>query len=281
MNERGTVAILGVGLIGGSIGLALRRRGLAKNVVGIGRRESSLAKALNRGAITEATTDLATGVSQADLVVVCTPVCEIAEHVRSAARHAPPGVLITDAGSTKAAIVAALNGSLSKESAFVGSHPMAGSEKTGAEHADAELFQDCVTILTPTAHTADEALADTEEFWRSLGARTVRMTPEEHDAAVAAVSHVPHLLASALASATPESLLPLVGGGWCDTTRVAAGDAELWRQIFTENRPHVLQALAEFENSLALFRKALARGDDAELVRLLEEGKRRRDAVAN
>jgi prephenate dehydrogenase len=250
-------------------------------VVGIGRRESTLAKAVQRGAITEATTDLATGVSQAEFIVVCTPVCHIVEQVRAAAEHAPPGAILTDAGSTKGEIVAALDGELPRGAGFVGSHPMAGSEKAGPEFAEEDLFEDRVTIVTPTANTPHAALSAVEQFWQSLGARTVRMAPQEHDAAVAAVSHVPHVAAAALAAVTPEELLPLVGGGWCDTTRVAAGDVELWRQILTENRGHVLRALAEFEKTLASFREALARGDDAALVRLLEQGKLRRDAVGN
>jgi prephenate dehydrogenase len=281
MNQRGTVTILGVGLIGGSIGLALRRRGLARRVVGVGRRESTLSKAVERGAITEGTTDLARGVAGADLVVVCTPICNIVEHVLAAAEAAPPGVLITDAGSTKGEIVASLENRLPRGAAFVGSHPMAGSEKTGPEFAEEDLFQDRVTIITPTRHTPPAALTAIEDFWQSLGARTVRMTPHEHDAAVAAISHVPHLAAAALAAATPEEWLSLAAGGWCDTTRVASGDVDLWRQILTVNRSHVLRSLAEFEKTLASFRDALSRGDDAELIRLLEQGKRRRDAVGN
>jgi prephenate dehydrogenase len=281
MNQRDTVAILGVGLIGGSIGLAMRRRGLSRRVVGVGRRESSLAKAMDVGAITEGTTDLVRGVAEAEMVVVCTPICNIVEYVRAAAEHAPQGAIITDAGSTKAEIVAALDGNLPRGASFVGSHPMAGSEKTGPEFADENLFVDRVTIVTPTAKTSPHALKVIEEFWQSLGARTVRMSPDEHDAAVAAISHLPHLAASALAAATPEKWISLAAGGWGDTTRIAAGDVELWRQILSVNRSHVLRSLEEFEKTLAWFREALARGDDAELVCLLEQGKSRRDALGN
>ncbi len=281
MTQRDTVAILGAGLIGGSIGLALRRRGLARRVIGVGRRESTLQKALAREAITDATTDLAVGVAQADLVIVCTPVCHIVEHVRQTAQHAPPGVLITDAGSTKGEIVAALEQNLPRGAVFVGSHPMAGSEKTGPEFAEADLFERRATIVTPTANTPPAAVEQIEAFWRSLGSQVFRMSPQAHDAAVATISHTPHVAASVLAAVTPEELLPLVGGGWLDTTRVAAGDVELWRQILTENRGHVLRSLDEFEKTLASFRDALARGDDAYFVHLLEQGKRRRDAVGN
>jgi prephenate dehydrogenase len=236
---------------------------------------------VQRGAVSEATTDVASGVAAAELIVVCTPVGKIVEYVRQAARHAPRGAILTDAGSTKGEIVAALDGSLPSEAAYVGSHPMAGSEKNGPEFAEADLFEDRVVIVTPTEYTPPSALKIVEAFWQSLGARTFRMTPQEHDAAVATVSHTPHLAASALAAATPAELLPLVGGGWLDGTRVAAGDVELWRQILTENRPHVLRSLEEFEKTLASFRDALARGDEAALVHLLEQGKRRRDAVGN
>jgi prephenate dehydrogenase len=281
MQQRETVAIIGVGLIGGSVGLALRRRGLARRVIGIGRREGPLQEALNLGAITEATTDLAAGVSQAELIIVCTPVASIVEHVRAAAQRAPRGALVTDTGSTKGEIVAALDRGLPAGATFVGSHPMAGREKKGAEFAKENLFENHLAIVTPTAQTPLAAVEAIKEFWQSLGARTISMAPHEHDAAVAAVSHLPHLAASALAAATPENLLPLAASGWRSCTRVASGDVELWRQIFTENRLHVLQSLVEFEKTLSSFREALSRGDDAELIRLLEQGKRRRDAVGN
>jgi prephenate dehydrogenase len=280
MKQRETVAVIGVGLIGGSIGLGLLGRRLARRVVGIGRRESTLEMAKARSAVTETTTDLAAGVAEAELIVVCTPVCDIVEKVREAAKHAPTEAVITDAGSIKGAIVAALD-DLGDGPAFVGSHPMAGSEKSGPAFADADLFVDRLAIVTPSEKTRATALAEVEEFWRSLGARVRRMGPEGHDAAVAAVSHMPHVVASALAAATPEDLLPLAASGWWDTTRVAAGEIELWRQILSENRGHVLRSLEEFEKTLASFREALARGDDAELVRLLEQGKSRRDAVGN
>ncbi len=281
MKQRDTVAIIGVGLIGSSIGLALRRGRWARRVIGVGRRNETLQTALDRGAISQATTNLAEGVKNAEFVIVCTPVCHIVDYVQQTARNAPEGVLITDVGSTKGEIVAALEGALSAGATFVGSHPMAGSEKTGPEFADARLFEGRAAIVTPAESSPGAAVEEIEEFWKVLGARVTRMSPHAHDAAVATISHVPHIAASALALGTPQELISLVGGGWLDTTRVAAGDVELWRQILTQNRTHVLQSLAEFEKTLASFRVALARGDNAELTRLLEQGKTRRDAVAN
>src|SRR5262245_12621346 len=280
-----TVVIVGVGLIGGSVGLALRQRKLASRVVGIGRRKESLEKALDRGCVTEVTTSVATGVERADLIVICTPVESVAGHIGEAGKHFPDGCLITDAGSTKSGIVmqaeAALAERFSNCMPFVGSHPLAGSEQNGPEAATAELFAGRVVVVTPTSASRPDVVSAIEGFWQSLGARAVRMSPENHDAALARTSHLPHLIASALAAATPEELLPLTASGWQDTTRIAAGDAELWRQIFLANGDSILKALTDFETVLNRFRTALQTGDGALLAALLAEGKRRRDAVGS
>lgn len=285
MHRWDTVAIIGVGLIGGSIGLALAERKLARRIVGIGRRKQSLEKALARGCVTEITTSIAKGVKRADLVVVCTPVEMIAQHVAEAGRHCPEGSLITDAGSTKADWIVRAETSLAERFPgrlpFVGSHPIAGSEKNGPEAASADLFEGRVVVVTETDVTDHDVVDTIEEFWQSLGARVVRMSPEEHDAALARTSHLPHLVASALAAATPEEHLHLTGTGWQDATRIAAGDVDLWRQIFLANKASTLKALADFETVLSDYRAALEAADGAILAELLAEGKRRRDAVGN
>ncbi len=264
------------------------------------------------GAVSWVTTDVEQGVADADLIVVCTPVGHVVDYVQQVSRACPAEALITDAGSTKGEICRALAAGLERGGAFVGSHPMAGSEKSGPEFADPNLFEGCVTVVTPAdaAHVgrisgsaADgpgdpsydrgarngpaaasdlvDPVAAVEAFWQSLGARVLRMSPDEHDRAVAEISHLPHLLASALAAAADPRDLILAAGGWRDTTRVAAGDVELWRQIFCENRRHVLQSLDKFEKVLSEFRQALEGNDPAELVRLLELGKRNRDSVGS
>lgn len=276
MSKWDTVAIVGVGLIGGSIGLALRRRKLVKHVVGIGRRAASLRQAKQIGACDLTTTDLPRGVAEAEFVVVCTPVGQIAAHVL-AAHAARPEALVTDAGSTKGQIVAELAAKLPAAARFVGSHPLAGSEKRGPTQADAELFEGRTVIVTPTALTAGKDMTEVRSFWKSLGAKVREMSPEEHDTVLAATSHLPHAVAAALACVTPAEVLPLTAGGWRDTTRVAAGDAELWRQIFSQNRRDLAAAMGLLVEKLDELRAALANGDDAVVLALLQEAKSRRD----
>lgn len=274
-----TIAIVGVGLIGGSIGLALKQRRLARRIVGIGRRRSSLAQARRRGAVDSTTLQLARGVAKAELTVVCTPVQQIAGFVRQAAQHCPHGALLTDAGSTKARIVAQLNGALSKDAVFVGSHPLAGSEKQGVAFARSDLFVGSLCVLTPTRGTPPDAVARLERFWQALGARVVRMTPEAHDRALAFTSHLPHLLAAALAGSLPTKFFDLAATGFRDTTRVAAGDPGLWTDIFVHNRRATLAALQELQRHLARYRGALERADADRLYKLLTQAKQNRDAL--
>ena len=283
------VAIVGVGLIGGSIGLALRERGLAEEVIGIGRRASSLEAAQRKGAVNRTTTNLVSGVAEADLVVVATPVDAIADTVRAVAA-AGPRATITDAGSTKAQIcrdlrtpspyseVAATTAGIPH---FLGSHPIAGDHRTGPEHARANLFEGRVVVVTPEDHTPPGLVERVTEFWESIGAEVVLLSPEEHDRALAATSHLPHLIAAALVGSTPEEWLRLAGTGWGDTTRIAAGDPQLWTQIFSQNRAAVLDALRRFEHQLTAFDEALREGDPATLTLRLQEAKRIRDALGD
>ncbi len=275
-----TVAIVGVGLIGGSIGLGLRAHKLARKVVGIGRRQSSLRIARQMGAVDTTTINLSRGVSDAELVFVCTPVGQIPEHVRQVAEHCPPGVLITDVGSTKQVIVESVDGKLPRQCRFLGGHPIAGGERSGPAHARVDLFDGRVTVLTPTKNTLAEDFDTISQLWSQLGAVVVRMSPEEHDRALAMTSHLPHVVASALAGLLPEELFRFVGSGFLDSTRIAAGSPELWRDILLQNRRNVEHWLRVFQAKLQQFSQALAHADGETLEFLLEEGKRHRDALA-
>jgi prephenate dehydrogenase len=281
MKRFSTVAIVGTGLIGGSIGLGLRKFGLAEKVVGIGRRQASLRIARRVGAVSNTTVDLAKGVAEAELVVVCTPVGQIVEHVRQASQHCPEGTLITDVGSTKQSIVAALDAGLPRDCRFLGGHPLAGSEKAGAGNAKAELFQGRLAILTPTRSTCAEDFDLLERFWEGLGSVVIQMSADEHDRALAITSHLPHVAAAALAAAIPEHLFRLSGTGVLDTTRLAAGDPVLWRQILTLNRQYVLSALEGYGAKLAALHAAIRDNNQAELERLLTLAKKNRDALGS
>jgi prephenate dehydrogenase len=284
MSSWNKVAIVGVGLIGGSVGMALRARGLARRVIGVGRSPARLRRARQLGAVDATSTHLARGIPGAEIVIVCTPVHLIVESVRRIAECCSAGTRITDVGSTKAQIVTALEqhlGASAESVAFVGSHPMAGSEKSGVQFARADLLEGRRVIVTPTRRTRRKDADVIAEFWQSLGGRVLRTSPELHDRAVGAVSHLPHAIASVLAAAAEKADLPFAATGWRDTTRIAAGDVELWTQILFENRSHVLKSLDKFEKVLSSLREALEGNDRAKLERILTAGKRNRDAVGN
>ncbi len=274
------ITIVGVGLIGGSVGLAAKAKGVAGRVVGVGRARARLDAAVTRGAIDAGETDTARGVTGSELVVVCTPVDRIAADIRAAAPHATPGAVFTDAGSTKRNLFAAVREALKPGQAFVPAHPLAGSEKTGCEHGRADLFEGRVTIITP--EPGDEAAVErVAGFWRGLGSRIVRMTADDHDEALATTSHLPHAVAAGLAGVTPPDWLPLTAGGFRDTTRVAGGDPALWAAIFLANRDAVLAAAQRFTTRLDEFRRLLETGDGAGLGRWLAEAKQVRDALGS
>ncbi len=279
------VAIVGVGLIGGSIGLALRQRRLAEEVVGIGRRQSSLDKAMECEAVDRTTTDLAAGVADAQMVVVAAPLRLVPCLVRGIAEVCPEDGLITDVGSVKGALC----GELAAIGSFVGSHPLAGDHRSGPDNARADLLSGKVVVVTPLPEDSKShgtsrkqrpgLLQQLTKFWESLGARVMSMDPGQHDRALAVTSHLPHWVASAMAGATPEEWLPLVATGWRDTTRIAAADPDLWGQIFTENKAGLLEALDRFEDRIARMRHAIE--TEKPLLSLLDEAKRIRNAVGD
>jgi prephenate dehydrogenase len=271
-----TVAVVGVGLIGGSIGLTLRARGLATRVVGVGRNLATLHEARARGVIDMATTDLETGVSEADVVIVCTPVSRIAQDVIRCCALCPSQALVTDAGSTKRSIVERVTSDPLAAARFVGAHPIAGSERSGARHARAGLFQDRACVLTPTPRTPRNRLERARDFWASLGCRVLEMSPSEHDEVLAYTSHLPHALAAALAAAVPADWLPLAAGAFRDGTRVAGADTALWSAIFLENRGPLLKALDSLQERLSEFKYALMTDDSDAILKWWEVARQRR-----
>ena len=275
-----TIAIVGVGLIGGSIGLALKSRSIARTVIGVGRDPARLQEAQRRGIIDERFLRLAEGARHADLVVFCTPVDRIVAGVREAAAACRTGTLITDAGSVKGSICRELAAGPAEGVEFVGSHPLAGSEKQGFEFADAKLFENRVCVVTPVSTTSRGALERVSLFWQSLGAALIEMSPEAHDRALGETSHLPHLVAAALAATLQADNRALAATGFRDTTRIASGDPELWSAILLANRDEVLASVARFGASLRHIQRALEQRDADSLIDLLRTARENRESLA-
>lgn len=276
-----TVAIVGVGLIGGSIAAALKARGFRGPVLGVGRDAWRLAQARSAGLLDESLTDLATAARRSDWIIVCTPVDCIATHVREAAPHSRPGTLITDAGSVKQSVCRALDGALPPGVTFIGSHPLAGSEKQGFEHARPDLFEGRVCVVTPDRSTPADQLARLTAFWQSLGLEVLQLSADDHDRALARTSHLPHVVAASLASGLADGDAPLTATGFRDTTRIAAGDPDLWTAIILNNTDPLLTALDAFSSRLAELREAIAARDRTRIRELLARAKHNRDALNN
>ena len=276
-----SVAIVGAGLIGGSVGRALLDRGLARRVIGIGRSQQSLDEAARTGAVTDTSLDPAAA-AEADFVLVATSVASISALLDAVDAVVRPGTLLTDAGSTKGSIVSAWERKrIRRQGRFVGSHPLAGSHRRGPEAADGNLFNGRVVVVTPAAATPPDDVAAVGEFWSALGATVYLMPPKEHDRIVAATSHAPHVLAAAIAIATPPAALPFTAGGWRDTTRIAAGDAQLWADILLDNATAVAAALRRIATASERMLKAIEAGDRRRLVTLLSRAKDARDALGS
>lgn len=271
------VSIVGVGLVGGSLGLAMRERGVARHVVGIGHRQSSLDRALEVGAVDEATLDVCEGVAGTELTVLATPVGVMEPLVRRAAGSIPRGSIVTDVGSTKGQLVRALETLADGRFHFVGAHPMAGSEKRGVAEARADLFDGALCFLTPTSNTQPHALSAVAELWQEVGARVRITDPAQHDRSVAYASHLPHLAAAALVNVITSEAMECISTGFLSTTRVASGDPRLWADVCLQNRARILEALRGLGNEVQMLRDILERQAETELLGWLETAKAVRD----
>jgi prephenate dehydrogenase len=273
------LSILGVGLLGGSIALAARDKLSNCKITGYGHRRQTLDEALNAGVIHEGYADPASAVRGADFVVLCTPVGTFTELLRAIAPALAPGAIVTDVGSTKRSIVRAAAEHLPAGVSFVGSHPMAGSEKRGLQYARADLTRGALCIVTPTDHTPPAATEAVESFWRLIGMRTARMSADEHDRRLADVSHLPHALAAALVTMQENASLDLAGNGFRDATRIAAGDAGLWRDIFLDNRDNVRDSARRLRDELDALLERLEPDRPDELHDWLDRAAQRRKGL--
>jgi len=282
------MTIVGVGLIGGSLGMICKQQGLVKTIVGAGRRVKNLKRAVERKAIDRYVTDLAAAAAGSDLFVLATPVDTFEAVLRVCAPRLAPGAIVTDVGSVKGPLVERMEALVPAGIRVVGAHPIAGKEKTGVEAASLDLFRDALCILTPTSQTDPDALAKVRRLWEACGAQIREMDPMLHDRVLGAVSHVPHVLAFALVNTIAtfqERYMPgldlqaFAGDGYKDTTRIAASSPEMWRDICLWNRDNLLHQIELYEARLNHIKAILKAGDGGGLVREFTQAKQRREKI--
>lgn len=279
------LAVVGVGLIGGSLALALKEAGAVGHVVGIGRGLPNLETALRLGVVDSYTLDLAEGVADADVIFLATPVQALGTVAEQAMPHLKAGAIITDGGSVKQAVIDAIEPHLRDDVHFVPGHPIAGTENSGAEAAFATLYRDRRCILTPTGKTASEALDRILSMWQLVGSQVVIMDVEKHDRVLAAISHLPHMVAYALVNAVGsydrynENILEYSAGGFRDFTRIASSDPTMWRDIAMTNREALIEMMEQFETFFAELKEDVAIGSGERLFEFFRRSKESRDEI--
>jgi prephenate dehydrogenase len=278
----GIVTIIGTGLIGGSIGLGLKKKGLTKRVLGVGHRKPSINKALKMKAVDEGTTDIEKSVSQADIVILATSVDLIPDLARKAIPLMKKSAILTDVGSTKGYIVSQISKDIKDRCGrnnlnFIGAHPLAGSEQRGIESARSDLFEDSVCVLTPTDLSSKRCVEKIANMWKALGAKISILKPHVHDEIVAFTSHLPHLIASELTNVVDEKHWKFGANGLRDTTRIASGDPKLWLSICKQNRVKIIEALQCFSEETKSMLRDMEEENDNEILNRLKKAKALRD----
>ncbi len=277
------MTLVGVGLLGGSLGLALRQKKLAGEVCGFVRRASAINECESLGVVDRATRDLAEAVAGAELIVLCSPVGQMPELLQQLAPYAPKNAVVTDVGSVKHALVAQLESIATNAGLhYVGSHPMAGSEKTGPRAARADLFGKAICIVTPTSKSDPRALEAVRGLWSGVGGELLTLSPQGHDELVSRSSHLPHVVAAALANyvlspAHAREQAQVCAGGFRDTTRIASGSPTMWRDIAMANRTFLSRSIGVLVDDLLEFQRALNEGQAATVEEFFESAKKRRD----
>jgi len=277
------ISLIGLGLLGGSLGLAIKQRQLALKSQAYVRRRASITEGAALGVAGLITLDLAEAVQGSDLIILCTPLSQMPVLAAEMRPHLKAGAIVTDVGSVKMTVVQELEPLLREAKvSFVGSHPMAGSEKTGLAAARADLFQNAICLVTPGAHSPVDATCAVQDFWKAVGGSPIRMTPEMHDDLVSRSSHLPHVVAAELANyvlspAHPKEQALVCANGFRDTTRIAAGSPEMWRDIALANRKNLGRVLGVFIEDLQEFQLALERGDVQAIEEFFTKAKQRRE----
>lgn len=272
------VAIVGVGLIGGSIGIALKRKGIAREVIGVCRRRQNIKDAKRRGAIDRGSLSLE-GVENCDLVILATPVQQIIKAIPQINKLVNKGTIVIDVGSTKKSIIKAAEKSLAKNICFIGTHPLAGSEKKGVEFSSADLFKDSLCLITPSRKSTKSGLGKVNKLWKSLGAKTRVIPASAHDKIISFSSHLPHAVVFSLIDSLPANAACFVSGGFKDTTRIALSDPHLWGDIFLANADEVVNAINKFQGSLNKLKTLIRKKDTKSILALIEKAREKRHAL--
>lgn len=263
------IAIIGLGLMGASLALALRKKFRSTRIIGVSRHPQTIKEAQKRKMIDAGFMDVARAVSNADIVFVCTPVDTIPNYLREINHSAKPGTIVTDVGSVKSEIVLWADRAKFQNIHFVGSHPLAGSHRRGIESAAPNLYEGASVFVTPSKKTDRSASRIIIDLWKKIGCRPVVLSPQQHDKVMSSVSHLPHAIASVLVHTIPVKNFKHCGPGFLDTTRVAQGDPRLWEPIFGFNRKNLIGDLKNFERNLAKFICLLERGNSQKLIQSL------------
>ncbi|QHI70636.1 prephenate dehydrogenase [Tichowtungia aerotolerans] len=275
-----TLSIIGLGLMGSSLGLALKKRGVSVCIQGYARRRETCEEALELGAVDAAYTDPAEAVSGADLVVICVPIWTIAELAKAIVPALEPGAVVTDVGSTKTDLISVMEACFANSGAcFIGSHPIAGSEKTGVMAGSPDLYEGRLAVVCPTDKTPAAAKDKVSNLWKCVGSEVVEMSAEQHDATLASTSHLPHMVAAALARSVGVEKADFCGTGFKDTSRVASGSADMWVDIIDTNRAALEAELDHFHEELQGLIAILRKGDSNDIRQWLEDAAGQRDRI--
>ncbi len=281
MKELRQITVIGLGLLGGSAALAILRSLPGVKVTGYAHRSSTRRKAKGLAVSIEITDNLIQSVSQADLVILATPICTFEEILSSIAYAIPKGSIVTDIGSTKVLPHRWADSILPNTVNYVGSHPIAGSEQRGIEFARDDLFEQAMCILTTTKKTSHDGVRTLKKFWSDLGCRVKLMTPTEHDRILAYVSHLPHITAAALTNANNSEELKLAGKGFIDASRIASGPANIWTDVMMTNAGNITKGIDKIISELSKFKNAIRNRNRKQTKQLLESARNKRAAMIN
>lgn len=272
------ITIIGVGLIGGSLGLSIKEKKLAGKVIGVGRRQSSIKEAKEKKVLDEATLNIEEGVKNSDLIIIATPIDKVIRIAKETMRYLSDEAILIDVASTKTDIVQKIQRCIPLNRYYVGCHPMAGSEKKGVKFAKKSIFNNACCIITPTNKTDKKALSKIKHFWEALGSKVMTMSPGVHDKVVATVSHMPHLLAAVLVRQV-DKYIDSSGGSFKDATRVALSNPRMWSDIFIKNKKYILEEIDKIISDLRKFYNLIDNENRQELLNILKEVKSKREKL--